>query len=98
MALIDTGVSPVKGLDGSGKVIYGPDFTPEATDPALANLDGYGHGTFMAGLIGGNDSSTPTPAQTAALGELIAAFEARSGHLTLTFRHLERPGMLARAH
>ncbi len=60
VAVIDTGVSPVKGLDGSGKVIYGPDFTPEATDPALANLDGYGHGTFMAGLIGGNDSTAPS--------------------------------------
>lgn len=59
VVVIDTGVSRVKGLDGPGKVTYGPDFTPEAADPALANIDGYGHGTFMAGLIAANDLASP---------------------------------------
>ncbi len=59
VAVIDTGVTRVRGLDAPGKVIYGPDLTPEALDPALADLDGYGHGTFMAGLIAGNDLGVP---------------------------------------
>ena len=46
-----TGVAPVTGLDGAGKVIYGPDLSIESQSPDLTNLDTYGHGTFMAGLI-----------------------------------------------
>ena len=59
VVVIDTGVSAVKGLDGAGKLTYGPDFTPEANDPATRNVDGYGHGTFMAGLIAANDLGVP---------------------------------------
>ena len=55
--LLDTGVTLVKGLDAPGKVVYGPDLTPDALDPTTANVDGYGHGTFMAGLIAGNDNT-----------------------------------------
>jgi serine protease AprX len=55
VALIDTGVSPVAGLDGSGKVTYGPDLSLDSQAPGLQNLDENGHGTFMAGLIAGND-------------------------------------------
>jgi serine protease AprX len=51
VALIDTGVSPVDGLDGSNKVIYGPDLSLESQSPELRDLDTNGHGTFMAGLI-----------------------------------------------
>ena len=39
-----------------GKVIYGPDLSLESQAPNLRNLDTNGHGTFMAGLIAGNDS------------------------------------------
>jgi serine protease AprX len=61
VALIDTGVAPVTGLGGSNKVIYGPDLSIESQSAALTNLDTYGHGTFMAGLIAGNDPTLTAP-------------------------------------
>ena len=57
VAVIDTGVSPVAGLNAPGKVINGPDLSLESQAPNLTNLDTYGHGTFMAGLIAGHDST-----------------------------------------
>jgi len=55
VAVIDTGVAPVPGLNGPGKVINGPDLSLESQNPNLQNVDTNGHGTFMAGLIAGND-------------------------------------------
>lgn len=55
VALIDSGVSPVKGLDGTGKVIHGPDLSFESQAPNLRHLDTFGHGTHMAGIIAGQD-------------------------------------------
>jgi serine protease AprX len=57
VAVIDTGVAPVQGLDAAGKLVYGPDLSLESQAPNLTNLDTYGHGTFMAGLIAGSDSA-----------------------------------------
>jgi len=54
VAVIDSGVSPVAGLDAPEKVLYGPDLSLESQTPNLRNYDTYGHGTFMAGLIGAN--------------------------------------------
>ena len=56
VALLDTGVTQVPGLDGTGKVTYGPDLSVEGNG-VLANQDTFGHGTFMAGIIAGRATS-----------------------------------------
>jgi serine protease AprX len=61
VAVIDSGVSPVAGLDAPGKVLYGPDFSLESQASNLTDLDTYGHGTFMAGLIAGQDATLTAP-------------------------------------
>jgi serine protease AprX len=55
VALIDTGVTPVEGLNGSGKIINGPDISFDNANASLRYLDANGHGTFMAGIIAGRD-------------------------------------------
>ncbi|HET6910306.1 MAG TPA: S8 family serine peptidase [Mycobacteriales bacterium] len=57
VALIDTGVTPVQGLNGPNKLVYGPDLSFDSQNPNLTNVDGYGHGTAMAGIIAGNDGT-----------------------------------------
>ena len=61
VAVIDTGVAPVAGLDAPGKVVNGPDLSLESQNPAFRYLDTNGHGTFMAGLIAGHDASLTVP-------------------------------------
>ena len=56
VAVIDTGLAPVPGLDAPGKVVTGPDLSFDAPGAATPGLDAYGHGTFMAGLIAGRDA------------------------------------------
>jgi serine protease AprX len=61
VAIIDSGIASVEGLNAPGKVIYGPDLSLESQSPNLTNLDTYGHGTFMAGLIAGRDNDATHP-------------------------------------
>jgi serine protease AprX len=60
VAVIDTGVSRVPGLNQSGKVIDGADLSFDSQNPAFSYTDGFGHGTMMASIIAGSDVTTAT--------------------------------------
>jgi serine protease AprX len=51
VAVIDTGISPMDDL--AGRIVYGPDLSGEGTI-----IDSYGHGTVMAGIIGGDGTDS----------------------------------------
>ncbi len=56
VAVIDSGAVPVEGLNRPGKVIHGPDLSFESQADNVRNLDTFGHGTHMAGIIAGRDT------------------------------------------
>ncbi len=61
VALVDSGVAQVPGLLPSN-VVLGPDLTEESQDPSTANVDTFGHGTHLAGIIAGHDASVTNTA------------------------------------
>jgi serine protease AprX len=54
VALIDSGVAPVPGIEM--QVVNGPDLSFDSQASNLTQIDTYGHGTHMAGLIAGRDT------------------------------------------
>ena len=50
VALVDSGVAPVGAL--KGRIVNGPDFSTDGDEAALRNLDAFGHGTHLAGIVG----------------------------------------------
>jgi len=57
VALLDSGTAGVAGLNGTGKLTYGPDLSIESNG-VLTDQDTYGHGTHLAGIIAGRDAAT----------------------------------------
>ncbi|WP_227425737.1 S8 family serine peptidase [Pengzhenrongella sicca] len=68
VAVIDTGISPVAGLDGVGKVVDGLDLTAGADSAATRFVDDAGHGTYIAGIIAGSDLPGATGADPSVTG------------------------------
>ena len=56
VAIIDTGVVPVYGLNGADKIVDGPDLSFNAHGGANLGMDMYGHGTHLAGIVAGRDA------------------------------------------
>ena len=57
VALIDFGVAPVDGIRVAGKVVNGPDLSFDLQAGSPPYIDGFGHGTHIAGIIAGRDSA-----------------------------------------
>jgi serine protease AprX len=58
VAIIDTGVAALNGLNG--RVINGPDLSFESQDTTRRYKDNFGHGTHLAGIIAGKDDGVTT--------------------------------------
>ncbi len=70
VAVLDSGVAPVDGLMTPGKLVLGPDLTPESQNPATRNVDSFGHGTHMAGIIAGRDTAAADETGAELVGDM----------------------------
>jgi serine protease AprX len=55
VAVIDSGVEAVPGLDAPGKIVRGPDLSMESNSETPLSADTFGHGTHMASIIAAKD-------------------------------------------
>ncbi|MGI4894987.1 MAG: S8 family serine peptidase [Janthinobacterium lividum] len=62
VAVVDSGVAAVGGLNAPGKVVQGPDLSLEVNSASALSSDTFGHGTHMASIIAGEDASPTTKA------------------------------------
>jgi serine protease AprX len=56
VAIVDSGVAAVPGLDAPGKIVRGPDLSMEANSTQALGYDTFGHGTHLASIIGARDA------------------------------------------
>jgi serine protease AprX len=91
VAVLDSGVAPVAGLNGAGKLVQGPDLSIETNSAALQGTDQFGHGTHLGAIIGAHDptkldAKTGAPVGTSATDELGVAPDATLLALKLATR------------
>lgn len=55
VAIADSGVAAVPGLDTPGKIVRGPDLSLESNSDVYLGDDTFGHGTHIAGIIAAKD-------------------------------------------
>jgi serine protease AprX len=103
VALVDTGVAPVAGLNTADAVIAGPDLSFDSQYGAPAGVDAYGHGTHLAGIIAGRDQINPGIAtQSRLLDMKVGAFDGSVdvsqviASLDWVTQHRNDPGMNVR--
>jgi serine protease AprX len=59
VALIDSGVAPVQGLNDGNRIVNGPDLSFESQDSSTRYKDTFGHGTHMGSIIAASDTTVP---------------------------------------
>ncbi len=74
VAVLDSGVSSVPGLDAPGKVVRGPDLSLESNSTETLDYDTFGHGTHMAGIIAAKDPVVVDPKTGAPRADAAAQF------------------------
>jgi serine protease AprX len=57
VALIDSGIAPVAGLNDSTRIVNGPDLSFESQTAGTRYKDTFGHGTHMGSIIAANDTT-----------------------------------------
>ena len=61
VAVLDSGVANVEGLNGAGQDLHGPDLSLETNSRTCRGVDTFGHGTHLAGIIAADDPTAIDP-------------------------------------